>query len=403
MTRYCAILLTAALAVTSLAGDPPDDQQLIQRSPGQPSAAPSSATSAVQPPATAANGDELSQAERTARSEANTALARLELVLARKAVRAEDWPTAARKALRAQVLLRQVPPEIDTSELGLQIDGILARAAKAGVKIEALARDAAAEAPLPEGEAQMDRQTQAAAKIARQYNGSDRPDIDNSGDARALRERAVRRQATDNFGYRPGREIIDVDSILAQDEQRLPYQGALSEAYRSDEARALVEAHEARIIPDGVVSYPNDWPQRVERRKKWAGGQIARSPSWYDKDGREWYVAIYDIHDLIYVPPDFGLYGEFGTLGPYGEGLMTQGDRIALRNRSMIFGGSAQDLAEGIPLLRYFGGLDPWIDRGPKYSADKEQEVIDMIKAFTGGRVDVPGNPPDGALPPAPR
>lgn len=388
MIRPSAILVVAWMVVGSLASEPPDDQALLKGAPRRAASPPASAPVA----APSAQAEELAQAEREARAEANTALAKLQLVLGRKALQSGEFKAAAEKAQRALVLIRQLPPEVDAGELELQAEGILARAAKSGVKVEALARDAASEAPLDEGDAEVDRRVQGAAKVARQYSGTERSDIDTSGDARALRERTLRRQAPDRSGYRPGREIVDVDSILARDQERTAYQDALREAYKSDEVRMLVEGDEARIVPDDVVSYPNDWPQRMEKRKKWKDGVVARSPGWSDKDGREWYVAIYDIHDLIYVPPDFGLYSDFGD---YANRTRNDLDRRALRDGSMIFRGNADDLAAGIPLLRYFGGLDPWIERGPKYSAEKQREIIELIQAFTGARVE----DPDAATP----
>jgi hypothetical protein len=187
------------------------------------------------------------------------------------------------------------------------------------------------------------------------------------------------------------------------------YQGALHDAERNDEVRMLVSADEARLVPNRDVTYPPDWPQRVARRQKYAGGMIARSPSWTDDQGREWYVAVYDIHDLIYVPPDFGLETQF-----FGNMFAARNvaDRAALRDS--LFNGLAFGYLppeEAIPLLRYFGGVNAWIDRGPKYSREREQEIVNMIKAFVGGvvvpvsDVDLPPEPPPlppepGALPP---
>jgi hypothetical protein len=394
MMRLGAILVLIGAAGAALAAAA-DDQALIQQAAAQRTTAKASEQAPQQPPAPAEANDNLSQAERQARNEANLALAKLELILGRKAMMAGKPEAAARKAQHVLVLLRQLPPEIDAAEYELQAEGILAKASRAGVNVTALARDATAETPLPEGDAALDREVQGAARVARQYSGAPRPDIDNSGDARLLRERTLRRQTPDRYGYRPGREIIDVDAVAAADRQRSAYQEALRAAYKADETRLLVEADEARVVPDGDVSYPNDWPQRVARRQKYAGGVVARSPSWYDKDGREWYVAIYDIHDLIYVPPDFG-YDSQPLAGP--TGLRDALDRQALRERSFIFGGWPEDLAAGIPLLRYFGGLNPWLARGPKYSLERQREIVDMIRAFTGAKVE--GERPE--LPPAP-
>jgi hypothetical protein len=95
-------------------------------------------------------------------------------------------------------------------------------------------------------------------------------------------------------------------------------------------------------------------------------------------------VALYDIRDLIYVAPDF--QPPMGVT--VGEQLRNLFDREALRWRSEIFGGLPEDLAAGIPLLRYFGGID---DRaGPRYSAERQQHIVDMIKAFVGPRTTEP-------------
>ncbi len=330
--------------------------------------------------------------EQAARDEANLALARLELVQGRKLLAEGKHAEAAGKAQRALNYLRQLSPGIDASEPALMAEGILAVAARHGVEVDvaAPARDAGA-AP-PEGEPELERAIRGAARVARQFDGSDRPDIDNSGDARALRERTLRRQAGDRHAYRPGKAIIDVDDILATDEARRDYQDALREGYRADEVRMLTAADEARLVPDGVIAYPSDWPQRVARRQQYAGGLIARSPSWFDAEGREWFIAVYDIHDLIFVPPDFGIdaYAEFA--GPNNREFL---DRQALRERSLIFSGYAGDLYEGIPLLRYFGGLNPWLARGPKYSLERQAEIVELIARFTGARVEtLPPSPP---------
>jgi hypothetical protein len=339
------VFLAASIVALAYASQPPDDKQLIERAPGQRPSETAAAPAA--PPSTQPEScpDELAQAERQARVEANVALAKLELVLARKALRGGDLSEAAARAERVLGRLRDVPPQMDLSEIELQAEGILARAAQAGAKVE-----------------------------------------------RRFAESADR-SASPTTARQPGRPIIDVDTILARDKQGVAYQDALREAYKGDEARMLVEAEETRLAPDGVVSYPSDWPERVAKRQKWAGGQIARSASWYDQDGREWYVAIYDIHDLIYVPPDFGIEAQFAD------------DRFQLRNtldrerfwdRGFGWGGYSPD--ETISLLRYFGGVNAWVDRGPKYSPEKQREVVEMIRAFTGARVEE-----SGSLPPAPR
>jgi len=326
-----------------------------------------------------ATGDDLGALERAARSDLALAQARLELVLARKALRLHDLPAAARHAQRALSVLKELPAEIDASVYELQAEGILARAAKAGVDLAA-GGQVGPQAPPPATDDYLDRQVRAAAELGRHFAGADSDAIDTRGDAQALRERTLRRQVPDRYGYRPGREIIDVEALLEQDRQRLHYEGALREAYKADEARLLVQADEARLAPVGDVAYPDDWPEKVGKRSRYEGGMIARSESWIDKDGREWYVAIYDIQDLIYVPPDF----QPAFSMDLAEAERNAGDRQALRWRSGIFGAyDPADLAAGIPLLRYFGGVDDFAARGPKYSVERQRQIVEMIKAFS--------------------
>jgi hypothetical protein len=233
----------------------------------------------------------------------------------------------------------------------------------------------------------LDGKARAAAKIGKRYDGGPIPEIDTSGDADALRERALMNQEPHKrYGYRPGEELIDVQAILDRDEQRHFYERALRLAYKSIEARLLMEADEARVVPDGVVGYPNDWPDRVARRQQYADGVIARSDSWTDADGREWYLAVYDIHDLIYVPPDFT-----PTDGiPLSRSIRELQDRAALRQGSYIFNGYPEDLAVGIPLLRYFGGVDDYAMRGPKYSMERQAQIVSLINRFLADRTAEP-------------
>jgi len=318
---------------------------------------------------------------------------RVELVQARQALAARRFVDAARQAQDVLVLLKQLPADMDISVYELQAEGILAKAERAGVavdRIPATAPESTEQQQFAAAMARLDDQARAAAEIARQYTGADTGDIDTRGDAEALQERALWNQMPDEQGYRPAKEIIDVQSLLRRDRQRLYYQDALRQAYKADEARVLVEADEARVAPTGVVSYPDDWPQIVAKRAKYKDGVIARSPSWVDSDGREWYVALYEIRDLVFVPPDFDRAMGAGPV----EQMRNALDRDALRWRSEIFGGYADDLAAGIPLLRYFGGIDEGVQS--RYSPERQQHVVDIIRAFVGPRTAEPTLQPIG-------
>ena len=384
-TRSMFVIIAMTAFVGAAGADVLDDQELIAQSVAERQAADESQETAT--PASDQAPDELSRLEEQARIDLVLSQARLELIQSRRALRARRFVEAARKAQTVLRLLKQLPGGVDASVYELQAEGILAKAERAGVAIDrvpATAPESPEERRLAAATYRLDGQARAAAQIARGYEGADTADIDTRGDAQALRERALWNQMPDEYGYRPSKEIIDVETVLERDRQRLYYQDALRTAYKADEARLLVEADEARVAPHGVVSYPDNWPEIVAKRAEYQDGVIARSPSWIDQDGREWYVALYDIRDLIYVVPDF--QPPMGVT--VGEQLRNTFDREALRWRSEIFGGFPEDLAAGIPLLRYFGGID---DRaGPRYSAERQQQIVEMIKAFVGPRTTEP-------------
>ncbi len=269
-------------------------------------------------PLAAADLDALEQA---ARAEATESLARLELIQARQALRDEQYESAARKARSALELLQQVPPNRDVSVFELQAEGILARAGRLGA-------DAAPSHPAVQADAH------AAAR-------SRPPDVS------------------------------------APPDWRVQYQARLEAAYRDSEARALVEAHAARVIPPRVVTYPDDWLEIVEKRSPCASGLVARTPGWRDDQGREWYTALYDIHDIIRMPANFA-----PPVSHPAWSAIAADDRNALRQSSYIFRGSADDLAAGVPLLRYFGGVYD-ADQRSGYSKAEFDRVIRLIEAFS--------------------
>lgn len=391
-----AVFLSVGLAA---ADEPAGDRHLIQQAAGQ-SRATGASLAATDEPAVAveqAPAGELSAEERAARVEASLSLAKLELVLGRKLLRVGNHEAAARKAKRALSLLSVVPCGPETEAYELQAEGILSRAARAGVDVDALADDGGRGIPPPDDASRFDQRVEAAGRVSRQYTGPARADVESTGDTRVIGERTVRQQTPDGYGYRPGRAIFDVDRVLAIDEQRTHYQGALRTAVKADEVRALVEVDEARLLPDGDVSYPPDWPQRVKKREQWSGGAIARSGSWYDREGREWYVAVYDIRDITYVPPDFER--EWKTPRQQRRDWL---DRREFWRQGYLFWGpgygscgpSGCGSHGGLPLLHYFGGLDAIAARGPKYSPELQRQVVEMIKAFT--------NTPDENITPLP-
>lgn len=393
MKRYNRII---GLALTgcafAYAADEPDDRKLIEHAAANRPAAQASVppqttdTSAQQADARQAAApavkEDLAEEERQALNELAWAQARVELVAARKLLRAGRADDAAKKARRVLAILRKTPAESEISEdYALQAEGILARVQRnrSGKPVtlgDADERNVAAH------DDTLDARAREASRIGRRFAGSDTPDVDTRGDATALRERAKVNQKPGKSGYHPAREIIDERAIHTRSEERIRYEGALHEAIAEDEAARLTAAHEGRLAGDADVTYPDDWKERTARREQWKDGRIARGPSVIGPDGKEWFVGIYDLRDIAYEPPDFSL--PFG-IHPAEEWRM-QLDREALRWRSQIFGGYAEDLAAGLPLLRYFGPIDDFEVRGPKYNPAVERMVERLVKMITQQR-----------------
>lgn len=287
--------------------------------------------------APASKTETLTDAERAARAELAVASAKLELILAKKALAANQLADAAGRAEHILALLKGLPATDAITEMTLQADGIVARAERAGLEIHA------SDAPASN-----------AAEMAAPAMPTTEPQP---------ADQAVR---------------MNTDVIRERDLRQLEHDVALRERYKSDETRVLSDADEARVVPYNDVDYPPDWPERVAKREKYANGQAARSKSTVDEQGREWYAAVYDISDLTYEPPDFHPASSMFL----DENLRDALDREALRQRSQIFGGYASDLAAGIPLLRFFGGVDDYEFRGSKYSSDRQRQIAEMTNAF---------------------
>ncbi len=280
--------------------------------------------------------------EAQARADAAVAAARLELILARKELKARAFESAAAHA-RQVLKLSVAMPDVEA------LDGL----AEDAVRLIAQARRGAS----------VRRVEPLAPVLAGVVPPVTEPDSRQTG-------------AQVVAGGGDHDLLIDLAPTAEIDEIRLQREAAVFDAYRADEAHRLLEADEARIAPAGELAYPPDWPERAARRQQYEGGEIARSASQRDAQGREWYSAVYDTSDLEYVAPDF--QPPFG-LHP-AEEIRNALDREAIRWRSMIFNGYAEDLAAGIPLLQFFGGVDDYALRGPKYSVQRHEQIVEMVR-----------------------
>lgn len=372
MMRGIFVLSVSLCAMTVLADGPADDRALIAQAAADRQAQPA-------PPVGAADKSTPDPEERQAQADLILAQARVDLLAARRELRAQRWQAATERAQGVLAALKRLPADVDGSELELVAEGVVARAGKSNTGgdsrvLAAQPSSAAVEA----ARAPLDQQSRNAAGIARAYEGTAHPDVDNTASVDDLRARALQRQNADRWGYRPAREIVDRDSAEDRSRQNLSYQPQLQQVIAADEQQRLTHADEARVAGEVGVVYPRDWAAKTAARAMYKDRPLAQSAAHNDQNGRQWSTAVYDISDLTEIPPDF--YMPLYALDPFTSYLLAA-DRQALRDRSNIFSGYAGDLAAGLPLLDYFGGNGN-LDARPRYSPERQAQIVEMIKSF---------------------
>jgi hypothetical protein len=121
------------------------------------------------------------------------------------------------------------------------------------------------------------------------------------------------------------------------------------------------------------------------------------SQSFTGADGQTYTTAVYDISDLVVSVPDF--YAPYPATAR--EQRQWELDRQYLRERSQIFNGYPEDLAAGLPLLHFFGGINQNAIGG-RTDPNQRMRVLRTIDAFlnhqTGGGL-VPIQQPQGLQP----
>ncbi len=167
--------------------------------------------------------------------------------------------------------------------------------------------------------------------------------------------------------------IVDAEALLAGDSTSAPGH----DLYRLGASHGAVSTfpHVAPPQQAKALAYPDDWAAKTARRKAHRDGRRWKGPNRTTKDGKTFYTAIYDVSDLLLIPPArFRPAPETNTQ----LAIMNALDRHALRENSMIFRGTAEDLAAGLPLLQYFGGLHS--STGSNSAADYRREADRLVQ-----------------------
>ncbi|GIK16215.1 MAG: hypothetical protein BroJett003_11790 [Planctomycetota bacterium] len=145
------------------------------------------------------------------------------------------------------------------------------------------------------------------------------------------------------------------------------------------EQSRLARWGEDPAIWNRVVTYPPDWADLTRMRAAWADGLLYRGPEFVGEDGQTKYTAIYNTADLTADVPHFN---SAPVLDLHAM-MQAHADRVALRQSSDVFTGSVADLAAGIPLLSFFGGVDeyhvPPMSTGTQVQPQDIQRMIDEV------------------------
>lgn len=278
---------------------------------------------------------------------------RLDIIQAREALRRQDRPLAILKVNHARAALARLPRDVDSSLYRKELDRLIPAAA---------AKSSAARKP--------------AVHLSEE---SQPPSVPVEPEAPKVHEPDYELQylMKEEQQYTPHNDLERYFGLWDEGINR-KYASDMDRAIRAARAEWYFDTLADGVTPRADMAYPADWPQRTARRARYAEGEIYRGPITKDKEGRDVYTSVYDLGDLVHPVPNF--YGVNPDANIRLQGLL---DRQALRNRSMIFGGWAEDLAAGLPLMPFFGGIDNWAV-SPKSDPRELDRVLRTIDAFVG-------------------
>jgi len=308
---------------------------------------------------------------------------RLDLVQAKSALREGDATLAKAKGESAQARLDSLPTDVDVVIYRKQVRDVLNSA-----KVRAL-KDSRSNKATNDGVLTLgDQGTTAAVTTATGSTAT----TTTTTTATTTTTTDANTQAT---AVTTG-EIVDTTAIALNDKDQHVYDKSIAAALRQNRVDWLLQSNEAAIAPTTDLQYPSDWVERTRKRVKHKDGVIYEGQPFTGADGQTYITAIYDLGDLVAPVPDFySPYSGYAYLN-YQQSL----DRQYLRDRSMIFNGYAEDLAAGLPLLHYFGGVGPSA-MTQRTDPNEVARVVATLEAFlnhqTGGAG--PQNVPQGLQP----
>ena len=263
---------------------------------------------------------------------------RLDILQAKQALRADDADLARTKTDHAEKLLESLPPYVDADVYRNKIRSL-------------------------------SRRTQRA------------QDLDpGRGSKRSLQMSDQGEDAYDDGEIINVEEALGDDQALDEDQARHAYDRQLNAALRRNRTDWILRSNEAALAPVMDMAFPADWPELVAKRNRYRDGVIYEGTPFTGDDGQTYFTAIYDLGDLVHPVPNF--YASYP--GTAREQRNQNLDRMYLRMRSQIFNGYPEDLAAGLPLLHFFGGIDNHAvsTRTDPYETAR---IATIIERFIGG------------------
>ena len=290
---------------------------------------------------------------------------RIDILQVREALRVGDADLASLKLKHAEATLKDLPKQTDTAiyqrELGELRKAVVRHANQTDTSGEATPGNSQGKDTVTLADGLDDASTPAT----------------QTATANEKSARAADREPEPSFGGK----IIDVEALLAESGNLHSYDWAMEQARRRNRTEWFLNNNEASMAPTTDMTFPADWQERTARRARYREGVIYESQPFTGPDGQTYTTVIYDLGDLVHPVPDFPATYTGLAWDQRNEML----DRQYLRERSQIFNGYADDLAAGLPLLQFFGGIDTDAYR-PRTDRAETERIIQTIERFVNGK-----------------
>lgn len=318
---------------------------------------------------------ELIEKQQASRVQQTIADARLNLAQARAALRDGDIALARTKANSAGMTLDNLPPEVDVSIYRRQIKDTMNAVRRADRKVIGKSRQVDDTLTLSDaGEMTPVDPAAPAPSTPIPYNPPANPEPVTTAD------------------------ISDSSTVEMHDSDQHVYDRSVEAALLQSRADVLMRSGGEDMIPPTTdLTYPSDFADKTRRRARYRDGVVYESQPFTGADGQTYTTAIYDISDLVVSVPDF--YAPYPATAR--EQRQWELDRQYLRERSQIFNGYPEDLAAGLPLLHFFGGINQNAIGG-RTDPNQRMRVLRTIDLFlnqqTGGGL-LPIQQPQGLQP----